>query len=136
MPIELERKVFFPVQRKQREDTIASRATYLEKENALLRAQLSTIREEKNSLQAILFIRRRLLQRCHQQQQQQRPLIQGPEQVFGLLMLEQQQRLQREFRPKIEVVDDDDDVNVDIDVDDRRHQVDDHHSPVVDLSRK
>lgn len=51
-------------------------------------------------------------------------------------MLEQQQRLQREFRPKIEVVDDDDDVNVDIDVDDRRHQVDDHHSPVVDLSRK
>ena len=92
-------------QRKNREDSIGVRAGFLEKENALLRAQLSNLREEKNSLQTLLVIRRQIfqqkqqqqqqqqqqqLQQQHQQQQQQQFLSQ--DQVLGLLMLEHQQR--------------------------------------------
>merc|ERR1712079_482067 len=40
-------------QRKQREESVALRAGFLEKENAVLRAQLSNLKEEKNSLQAL-----------------------------------------------------------------------------------
>ncbi|XP_072020521.1 uncharacterized protein [Amphiura filiformis] len=40
--------------RKHREDTIAMRANYLERENAILRAQLATLREEANSLRQLL----------------------------------------------------------------------------------
>lgn len=41
--------------RKQREDQIAMRATYLEKENSVLRAQVATLREEACSLRQLLF---------------------------------------------------------------------------------
>ena len=44
-------------QRKQREESVALRAGFLEKENAVLRAQLSNLTEEKNSLQALLLKR-------------------------------------------------------------------------------
>ncbi|XP_042210497.1 uncharacterized protein LOC121858259 [Homarus americanus] len=41
--------------RKQREDQVAIRATYLEKENAILRAQVATLREEATSLRNLLL---------------------------------------------------------------------------------
>ena len=44
--------------RKHREDEIAIRASYLEKENAILRAQVSTLREEANSLRQLLLQKR------------------------------------------------------------------------------
>lgn len=47
-------------QRKLREETVAMRAGLLEKENAVLRAQLSNLREEKNSLEVILMKRSQL----------------------------------------------------------------------------
>ncbi|XP_067928617.1 transcription factor ces-2-like [Watersipora subatra] len=45
--------------RKAREDDIAIRATYLEKENAVLRAQTATLREEAHSLKQALIQKRR-----------------------------------------------------------------------------
>ena len=44
-------------QRKLREETVAMRAGLLEEENAALRAQLSHLQEEKNSLKAVLMTR-------------------------------------------------------------------------------
>uniref|UniRef100_T1JEZ1 BZIP domain-containing protein n=1 Tax=Strigamia maritima TaxID=126957 RepID=T1JEZ1_STRMM len=44
--------------RKSREDQIALRATTLEKENAVLRAQLLTLREEADSLRLLLIQKR------------------------------------------------------------------------------
>lgn len=44
--------------RKMREDEIAIRASYLEKENAILRAQVGTLREEANSLRQLLLQKR------------------------------------------------------------------------------
>lgn len=41
--------------RKAREDEIAIRASFLEKENAILRAQTATLREEANSLKQLLL---------------------------------------------------------------------------------
>ena len=38
-------------QRKLREEAISMRASFLEKENAILRTQVTTLREERNSLQ-------------------------------------------------------------------------------------
>ena len=45
--------------RKQREDDIAIRAVFLEKENAVLRAQTATLREEAHSLKQALLQKRR-----------------------------------------------------------------------------
>lgn len=44
--------------RKSREDEIAIRASYLEKENAVLRAQVATLREEANTLRQMLLQKR------------------------------------------------------------------------------
>lgn len=44
--------------RKSREDEIAIRASFLEKENAILRAQVATLREEANSLKQLLLQKR------------------------------------------------------------------------------
>jgi hypothetical protein len=44
--------------RKSREDEIAIRASFLEKENAILRAQVTTLREEANSLRQMLLQKR------------------------------------------------------------------------------
>lgn len=44
--------------RKSREDEIAIRASFLEKENAILRAQVTTLREEANSLRQLLLQKR------------------------------------------------------------------------------
>ena len=44
--------------RKAREDEIAIRASMLEKDNAILRAQVATLREEANSLRNLLFQKR------------------------------------------------------------------------------
>ncbi|KAL4228692.1 sequence-specific DNA binding [Mactra antiquata] len=44
--------------RKAREDEIAIRASFLEKENAILRAQVATLREEANSLRQMLLQKR------------------------------------------------------------------------------
>lgn len=44
--------------RKAREDEIAIRASFLEKENAILRAQVGTLREEANSLKQLLLQKR------------------------------------------------------------------------------
>ncbi|KAK3106061.1 hypothetical protein FSP39_011791 [Pinctada imbricata] len=44
--------------RKAREDEIAIRASFLEKENAILRAQVATLREEANSLKQLLLQKR------------------------------------------------------------------------------
>lgn len=44
--------------RKAREDEIAIRASFLEKENAILRAQVATLREEANSLRQLLLQKR------------------------------------------------------------------------------
>ncbi|XP_060591508.1 hepatic leukemia factor-like isoform X2 [Ruditapes philippinarum] len=44
--------------RKAREDEIAIRASFLEKENAILRAQVTTLREEANSLRQLLLQKR------------------------------------------------------------------------------
>lgn len=44
--------------RKSREDEIAIRASFLEKENAILRAQVATLREEANSLRSLLLTKR------------------------------------------------------------------------------
>lgn len=44
--------------RKAREDEIAFRATFLEKENAILRAQTQTLREEAQSLKTLLMQKR------------------------------------------------------------------------------
>lgn len=44
--------------RKQREDEVAMRANQLEKDNAILKAQLNTLREEASSLQQMLMQRR------------------------------------------------------------------------------
>nr|XP_053633093.1 transcription factor ces-2-like [Cherax quadricarinatus] len=41
--------------RKQREDQVAIRASILEKENAILRAQVATLRDEAASLRQLLF---------------------------------------------------------------------------------
>lgn len=41
--------------RKAREDEIATRASFLEKENAILRAQTQTLREEATSLQQLIL---------------------------------------------------------------------------------
>lgn len=41
--------------RKSREDEIAIRASFLEKENAILRAQVATLREEASSLKHLLL---------------------------------------------------------------------------------
>ncbi|XP_042880526.1 uncharacterized protein LOC122258579 [Penaeus japonicus] len=41
--------------RKQREDQVAMRASYLEKENAILRAQVATLRDEASSLRHLLL---------------------------------------------------------------------------------
>ncbi|GJQ68611.1 hypothetical protein Trydic_g5754, partial [Trypoxylus dichotomus] len=46
--------------RKQREDQIALRATLLEHENALLKAQLLTVREEASSLRQLLLEKKTL----------------------------------------------------------------------------
>ena len=45
--------------RKAREDDIAIRAVFLEKENAVLRAQTATLRDEANSLKQALLQKRR-----------------------------------------------------------------------------
>jgi hypothetical protein len=63
-------------QRKLREDAIGMRASFLEKDNAILRSQVSTLREERNSLQG-LILRRQL-------QQKQRAMIN--------MVVEQQQK--------------------------------------------
>lgn len=55
--------------RKQREDEVAIRASWLEKENAVLKAQLSTLRDEAEALKHMLMQKRQ--QHQHQQQQQQ-----------------------------------------------------------------
>lgn len=44
--------------RKAREDEIAIRASFLEKENAILRAQVATLRDEANSLRQLLLSKR------------------------------------------------------------------------------
>lgn len=44
--------------RKAREDEIAVRACFLEKENAILRAQVSTLRDEAGSLRQLLLQKR------------------------------------------------------------------------------
>ncbi|OWF40604.1 transcription factor VBP-like isoform X2 [Mizuhopecten yessoensis] len=44
--------------RKSREDDISIRASFLEKENAILRAQVATLREEANSLKQLLLQKR------------------------------------------------------------------------------
>ncbi|GIY87107.1 BZIP domain-containing protein [Caerostris darwini] len=44
--------------RKAREDEIALRACFLEKENAVLRAQVNTLREEAHSLRQMLVHKR------------------------------------------------------------------------------
>lgn len=44
--------------RKSREEQIALRACFLEKENAVLRAQVTTLREEANSLRQLLIQKR------------------------------------------------------------------------------
>ncbi|XP_060077322.1 hepatic leukemia factor-like [Ylistrum balloti] len=44
--------------RKSREDEISIRASFLEKENAILRAQVATLREEANSLKQLLLQKR------------------------------------------------------------------------------
>ncbi|VDI39071.1 albumin D box-binding protein [Mytilus galloprovincialis] len=44
--------------RKSREDEIAIRASFLEKENAILRAQVGTLREEASSLKHLLLQKR------------------------------------------------------------------------------
>ena len=44
--------------RKSREDDVAVRAAFLEKQNAILRAQVGTLRDEANSLRHMLLNRR------------------------------------------------------------------------------
>ena len=45
-------------QRKQREETIAGRARFLERENSVLRAQMASLKEERNSLHQTMLLRR------------------------------------------------------------------------------
>lgn len=63
-------------QRKKREDALASRATFLERENAIWRTHVVALQEERNSLQG-LILRRQL-------QQKQKVLL--------TLVVEQQQK--------------------------------------------
>lgn len=57
--------------RKAREDEVALRASQLERENAVLKAQLSTLREEAEALKRMLIQKRQLHQQQQQHQQQQ-----------------------------------------------------------------
>lgn len=52
--------------RKQREDEIALRACFLEKENAVLRAQVAALREEGQSLRQMLVLNKRHGDWCKQ----------------------------------------------------------------------
>ena len=45
-------------QRKQREETIAGRARFLERENSVLRAQMASLKEERSSLHQTMWLRR------------------------------------------------------------------------------
>ena len=59
--------------RKQREDEIAIRASFLEKENSILKAQLQTLKDEAQQLRILLAQKKSssLVQQQQQQQQQQ-----------------------------------------------------------------
>ena len=60
--------------RKQREDEIAIRASFLEKENSILKAQLQTLKDEAQQLRMLLSQKKSTsLQQNAQQQQQQQP---------------------------------------------------------------
>ena len=63
------------------------RASYLEKENAILRTQVSTLREERNSLQSLL-LRRQL----HQKQRAMLNLVVEQQQKNYLELMKQQQQ--------------------------------------------
>ena len=78
------------------------RASYLEKENAILRTQVSTLREERNSLQSLL-LRRQL----HQKQRAMLNLVVEQQQKNYLeLMKQQQQQQQQQQQPQTdEIVD-------------------------------
>jgi hypothetical protein len=58
--------------RKQREDEIAIRASFLEKENSILKAQLQTLKDEAQQLRILLAQKKSssLVQQQQQQQQQ------------------------------------------------------------------
>ena len=45
-------------QRKQREETIAARARFLERENSVLRATMASLKEERSSLHQNMWLRR------------------------------------------------------------------------------
>ena len=63
------------------------RATYLEKENAILRTQVATLREERNSLQSLL-LRRQL----HQKQRAMINLVVEQQQKQYLELIKHQQK--------------------------------------------
>ena len=67
---------------------IGMRATYLEKENAILRTQVATLREERNSLQSLL-LRRQL----HQKQRAMINLVVEQQQKQYLELMKHQQKL-------------------------------------------
>ena len=67
------------------------RASYLEKENAILRTQVSTLREERNSLQSLL-LRRQL----HQKQRAMLNLVVEQQQKNYLELMKQQQQQQQQ----------------------------------------
>ena len=66
---------------------LGMRATYLEKENAILRTQVATLREERNSLQSLL-LRRQL----HQKQRAMINLVVEQQQKQYLELIKHQQK--------------------------------------------
>ena len=77
------------------------RASYLEKENAILRTQVSTLREERNSLQSLL-LRRQL----HQKQRAMINLVVEQQHKNYLEIMKQQKVGEEENeREDVEVVD-------------------------------
>ena len=77
---------------------IGMRATYLEKENAILRTQVATLREERNSLQSLL-LRRQL----HQKQRAMINLVVEQQQKQYLELIKHQQKSALEFEKSREI---------------------------------
>ena len=81
---------------------IGMRATYLEKENAILRTQVATLREERNSLQSLL-LRRQL----HQKQRAMINLVVEQQQKQYLELMKHQQKLSLDVDNNIAELNDD-----------------------------
>ena len=105
---------------------IGMRATYLEKENAILRTQVATLREERNSLQSLL-LRRQL----HQKQRAMINLVVEQQQKQYLELIKHQQKSALEFEKSREI-----DKNIATEINDDSHTIsskNDDDVEIVDL---